>query len=222
MSSHSTLDFSVLSHASESTPVKTSESLQDELQAVNRELGSMKRKWQEERQQLLGDNAVLKDAANRLDLEVQDVKERAEKKERKHDKARNGVLGVCFLFLSVGCFAHLYWNSQELDEAKQTIADLEEGLKAERTRLRVLTLEQTRAEREKENVLLQLRRNESDMEDVKLQLQRVKRNNNELEGELRGACCYGRRTAHSLIIVDSKRHRGAESAPSRSQDCRKH
>lgn len=35
--------------------------------------------------------------------------------------------------------------------------------------------------------MLQLRRTESDMEDVKLQLQRVKRNNNDLEGELRGA-----------------------------------
>ena len=78
-------------------------------------------------------------------------------------------------------------NSQGLDEAKQAIADLEGDLKAERSRLRVLVVEQTRAEREKENVLLQLKRTESDMEDVKVQLQRVKRNNNELEGELRGA-----------------------------------
>jgi len=81
----------------------------------------------------------------------------------------------------------IYSNSQELDEAKQAIAELEEDLKAERSRLRVLTVEQTRAEREKENVLLQLRRTECDMEDVNLQLQYVKRNNNELEGELRGA-----------------------------------
>lgn len=78
-------------------------------------------------------------------------------------------------------------NSQELDQAKRTIADLEEDLKSERTRLRVLTVEQTHIEREKEDVLLQLRRTESDMEDVKLQLQRVKRNNNDLEGDLRGA-----------------------------------
>jgi len=78
-------------------------------------------------------------------------------------------------------------NSQELDEAKQIVADLEEDLKNERARLRVLTVEQTRAEREKESVLIQLKRTESDMEDVKVQLQRVKRNNNELEGELRGA-----------------------------------
>ena len=81
----------------------------------------------------------------------------------------------------------IYSNSQDLEEAKETIAELEDDLKAERSRLRVLTVEQTRAEREKENVLLQLRRTECDMEDVKLQLQRVRRNNNELEGELRGA-----------------------------------
>jgi myosin protein heavy chain len=64
---------------------------------------------------------------------------------------------------------------------------LEEDLKAERSHLRVLTVEETQIEREKENVLLQLRRTESDMEDVKLKLQRVKRKNNELESELRGA-----------------------------------
>ncbi|KAI0255954.1 hypothetical protein BJV78DRAFT_1279159 [Lactifluus subvellereus] len=162
----STLDFSMLSYASESTPAKTSETLKTELQAVNRELASMKRQWREERRQLLGDNAVLKDAANRLNLQIQDAKERAEQKERRGERARNGVLG-------------------ELDEAKHTIADLEEDLKAERARLRDLTVEQTRAEREKENVLLQLRRTESDMEDVKLHLQRIKRNNNELEDELR-------------------------------------
>jgi hypothetical protein len=40
-------------------------------------------------------------------------------------------------------------NLQELDEAKRTIADLEEDLKAERSRLRVLTVEETHIEREK-------------------------------------------------------------------------
>ena len=146
----------------------------------------MKKKWDEERRQLLGDKAVLKDAANRLNLQMQDAQKRAEQKERHHEKARNGVLDVCFFILFVECFFNSS-NLQELDEAKRTIADLEEGLKAERSRLRVLTVEETRIEREKENVLLQLRRTEADMEDVKLQLQRVKRNNNELESELRGA-----------------------------------
>lgn len=153
---------------------------------MNRELVSMKKTWQEERRQLLGDNAVLKDAASHLNLQMQDAKERAEKKERRHEKARTGVVGV-WLFLSSWDASLIELNLQELDEAKRTIADLEEDLKAERVRLRVLTVEQTHAEREKENVLLQMKRTESDMEDVKVQLQRIKRNNNELEGELRGA-----------------------------------
>ncbi|KAH9169868.1 hypothetical protein EDB89DRAFT_1981781 [Lactarius sanguifluus] len=162
----STVDFSMLSYASESTPAKTSESLRAELQVVNGELALMKEQWLEERRQLLGDNAVLQDAANRLNLQVQGVKERAEQKERRNEKARSGILG-------------------ELDQAKQAIADLEEDLKVERARLRGITVEQGRAEREKEDVLLQLRRTESDMEDVKHQLQRVKRDNDDLEGELR-------------------------------------
>jgi septal ring factor EnvC (AmiA/AmiB activator) len=115
----------------------------------------------------------------------------------------------------------IYSNSQELDEAKQAIAELEEDLKAERSRLRVLTVEQTRAEREKENVLLQLRRTECDMEDVNLQLQHVKRNNNELESELRGAWYYEPHLDPFSIIADSQRHSGAESAPSRNQSGRK-
>ena len=80
----------------------------------------------------------------------------------------------------------IYSNLQEMDEAKQPIGDLEDS-KAERSRPQVLPVEQTRVERKKENVLLQLRRPEPDIEDVKLQLQRVKRNDNKLEGKLRGA-----------------------------------
>lgn len=84
----------MLSYASESTPVKTSEALKDELRAVNRELASMKKHWQEERRQLLGDNAVLKDAADRLNLQMRDARDRAEHKERTHEKTRAGVLDV--------------------------------------------------------------------------------------------------------------------------------
>lgn len=60
----------------------------------------MKKEWDEERRQLLGDNAVLKDATSRLNLQMQNVRERAEKKERRHEKERNGVLDVRFLFSS--------------------------------------------------------------------------------------------------------------------------
>ena len=81
---------------------------------------------------------------------------------------------------------------------------MEDDLKAERARLRDLTVEQGRAEREKENVLLQLRRTESDMEDVKHQLQRVKRDKDDLEGELRGMCYhepYRSMTDRSLVLA---------------------
>jgi chromosome segregation ATPase len=91
---NSTLDFSTLSYASESTPVKSSESLKAELQAVNKELASMKKQWREEKRQLLGDNAVLKDAANRLNHQIRDAKERVEQTERRSEKTRSGVLGV--------------------------------------------------------------------------------------------------------------------------------
>lgn len=50
---------------------------------------------------------------------------------------------------------------QELDRAKRTVNELESELKGERARLRELTTEQSKAERQKEKVVLQLRRTES-------------------------------------------------------------
>lgn len=95
---NSTVDFSILSYASESTPAKTSESLKAEVKVVNRELALMKKEWHEERRRLLGDNAVLKDAASRLNHQMQDAKEQAEQNELQHEKARNGVLDVWFFY----------------------------------------------------------------------------------------------------------------------------
>lgn len=95
---NSTVDFSILSYASaESTQAKSksSEVLKAELQVANRELTSMRVQWQDEKRQLLGNNAALQDTANRLNHQVQDVKERAEQKERRNEKARSGILGVC-------------------------------------------------------------------------------------------------------------------------------
>ena len=50
---------------------------------------------------------------------------------------------------------------QDLDKAKKVIADLEASLKAERSQLRALTTEQNRMQREKADVLAQLKRTES-------------------------------------------------------------
>ncbi|KAI0318748.1 hypothetical protein OF83DRAFT_909610 [Amylostereum chailletii] len=143
-------------------PTRTSEALKSELRSVNKELTLMKKQWQEEKRQLLGDKATLQDAANRLNMQMREVQQRAADKERVGDKA-----------------------SGELEEARRVIADLEEELKTQRTRLRTLSTEQSKAEREKADVLVQLQRTESDMDDVRSHLQRVKRENHELEAELR-------------------------------------
>jgi hypothetical protein len=67
----------------------------------------MKKKWDEEQRRLLGDNAVLKDVANRLNLQMQNTKEQAEQKERRHEEARNDVIDVWFLkILVVECFSN--------------------------------------------------------------------------------------------------------------------
>ncbi len=99
--------------------------------------------------------------------------------------------------------AYMLW--QELARAKRTMEELEAELKAERSRLRALMTDQAKAQREKEAVLLDLRRTESvrirytvgsssvlanhgliqDMSDIRQQLQQFKQENHELERELR-------------------------------------
>ncbi|KAJ3518259.1 hypothetical protein NMY22_g13770 [Coprinellus aureogranulatus] len=73
----------------------------------------------------------------------------------------------------------------ELDRAKRTIADLENALSEERSRMRSIAAEQERVEKDKKRVLADLRRAESDMDDVRDHLQRLKQENHELEKELR-------------------------------------
>ncbi|EGN96997.1 hypothetical protein SERLA73DRAFT_185262, partial [Serpula lacrymans var. lacrymans S7.3] len=150
-------------------PTKTSDALRSDLQSVNAQLSAMKKQWKEEKSQLLGENAVLQDAANRLNAQVRDAKDEVKRVaaiEKAGEKARVGIQG-------------------ELDQAKQAIADLEGELTAERTGLRQMSTEQNRVQREREDIVHQLQRTEEDMNDVKRQLQKVKLENHELENELR-------------------------------------
>ncbi|CCM02679.1 uncharacterized protein FIBRA_04784 [Fibroporia radiculosa] len=150
-------------------PTKTSEALRANLREVTSQLASMKKTWQEEKRQLLGEKAVLQDATTRLNAEVRDAKNEVRKlveTERAGEKARAGIQG-------------------ELDWAKRAIDDLESELKAERTRLRTLTTEQARAQRDKDEVVLQLHRTETDITDVRDHVQRLKEENHKLEKELR-------------------------------------
>ncbi len=84
-------------------PTRTSEALRAELQEVNAQLDTMRRSWEDERRQLLGDNAVLQDAATRLNAQVRDVKDELRKAERAGERARAGIEGVSIRWLRTDC-----------------------------------------------------------------------------------------------------------------------
>ncbi|PBK99751.1 hypothetical protein ARMGADRAFT_516895 [Armillaria gallica] len=167
----SSLEISHRSLASEppTPPTKTSEALRANLQSLNSQLSSMKKQWDQEREQFQGEKAVLQDVANRLNDQVRQAKEEATKisqTEKAGQKIRSDV-------------------QADLDKAKKTISELEAELKTERAQLRMLTVEQTRVGHERDNIVLQLRRTETDMEDVRQQLQKYKKENHDMETELR-------------------------------------
>ncbi|VDB90659.1 unnamed protein product [Peniophora sp. CBMAI 1063] len=174
-------------------PSRSPETLKAELRAVNKELTLMKKQWLDEKRQLMGDKAVLQDAASKLNSQMREVERRADDVERAGER--------------------------ELEEAKRTIAELEDELKAQRTRMRSLTTEQSRAERERESVLMKLKRTESEIVDVKNELQRLKANNNELESELRlntvaeqRARLLEARTNENVETIEQLRHERSQLA----------
>lgn len=61
-------------------PTKTSDALRANLKSVNSQLDSMKKQWEQERKQLLGEQAVLQDAAKRLNVQVQTAQQDAKTK----------------------------------------------------------------------------------------------------------------------------------------------
>ena len=75
-------------------PSKNSEKLRTDLHAVNSQLSSMKRQWENERQMLLGENAALQDTTKRLKSEVRNAKSQIEwyaNKERESERNRGDV-----------------------------------------------------------------------------------------------------------------------------------
>ncbi len=78
-------------------PTRTTEALRSELREVNAQLDAMRQTWEEERSKILGENAVLQDAASRLNVEVRNAQDEIRKyaeAERRGEKARAGVEGV--------------------------------------------------------------------------------------------------------------------------------
>lgn len=85
-------------------PSRTSEALRSELREVNAQLDDMKHTWEVERKKLLGENAVLQDAATRLNAERRDAQDEIRKyasAERAGERARAGIQGVsvCYTLL---------------------------------------------------------------------------------------------------------------------------
>ena len=127
----------------------------------------MKEQWEREKKQLLGEKAILQDTAHKLNLQIrsaQDEAKRSAESGKVAQKARISVQAVSPIVPVFRCVALFYlwliWR-QELDTAKQSITALESELGAERSKLRSLLTEQDRFERERENVLAELRRTES-------------------------------------------------------------
>ncbi|KIL69166.1 hypothetical protein M378DRAFT_70128 [Amanita muscaria Koide BX008] len=153
----------------ETPPTRTSEALRTELRSVNSQLENLKKQWEDERRQLVGENVALQDAADRLNAKIRNAQEearRAYESGRVGEKAKASVEG-------------------ELEKARRVIEDLEEKLRGERKNLRSLMAQQDRLQREKAEVLSQLQRTESDMDDVRQQMHKVKQENHDLEKELR-------------------------------------
>ena len=68
-----------LPHEPPTPPTRTSEVLKANLQSVNSHLDKLRHQWEEEKKKLLGEKAVLEDAASRLNGQVKGSKEEAKK-----------------------------------------------------------------------------------------------------------------------------------------------
>lgn len=78
-------------------PTRTSEALKANLQSVNKHLEELKKQWEAEKKKLLGEKAVLEDAANRLNSQVKNTKDEARKnaeQTRAGEKLRANVENV--------------------------------------------------------------------------------------------------------------------------------
>lgn len=78
-------------------PTRTSEALKANLSTVVSQLDTLKQQWTAEKQHLLGEKAVLKDAAKRLNAQIRNAKD-----EIQNERAKAGSQGVSmFLFQCV-------------------------------------------------------------------------------------------------------------------------
>jgi hypothetical protein len=78
-------------------PTKTSEALRADLRSAISQLDHLKEVWRQQKQQLLGQNAALQDAAQKLDAEVRSARDevkRVVERERTGLQKKAGIQGV--------------------------------------------------------------------------------------------------------------------------------
>ena len=95
------LDNSRLSLEPSVSHTTTTEVLRRDLQTVNEELAELKKKWREEKKQLVNENAVLQDTANRLNAQVKEEARRLAETERKGERKRLTVENVRFVLIDL-------------------------------------------------------------------------------------------------------------------------
>lgn len=72
-------------------PARSREALQTALEKVNNELGGLKKLWVAERQNLMGERAILKDAADKLTAEMKIKSARAEQERNRAKEAAQRI-----------------------------------------------------------------------------------------------------------------------------------
>ncbi|KAL5492538.1 hypothetical protein ACEPAI_3985 [Sanghuangporus weigelae] len=147
----------------------TNAALQFRLAAVTAELGSLKKQRDEELVSSSGEKAMLRDATNRLNIEIKRAKKELKAAEQRGHMAERSKSEL----------------QKELTRARKIIDDLEYYLQSERSRLRTMDLENSNALREKERILQKLHETEQRMEQARDRIFLLKEANIKLEAELK-------------------------------------
>ncbi|KAL5513309.1 hypothetical protein ACEPAH_3707 [Sanghuangporus vaninii] len=147
----------------------TNATLQFRLAAVTAELESLKKQRDEELVSSSGEKAMLRDATNRLNIEIKRAKEELKAAEKRGHMAERSKSEL----------------QKELTRARKIIDDLEYYLQSERSRLCTMDLENSNALREKERILQKLHETEQRMEQARDRIFLLKEANIKLEAELK-------------------------------------
>jgi hypothetical protein len=105
-------------------PTRTSEALKANLRAVNDHLEELKTQWEEEKTRLLGEKAILEDAAGRLNFQIKNTKadmKRASEGARSIATAKTNVQDVSTRVDSMECFLIVHITCRNLTKPRKRL-----------------------------------------------------------------------------------------------------